>query len=86
MGEFQSSFSSSVKFLWPRVASNGCRTRDEDREEAQHKDPHQHSNQDQLCPRVAKIQGPPQAEALRDKSPLKVKICYSYVVGLFALK
>jgi hypothetical protein len=49
------------------VASHGCRARDEDREETQHKDPHQHSNQDQLGLRVAKIQGPPEAEALRDK-------------------
>jgi hypothetical protein len=52
------------------VASNGCRARDEDgedREETQHKDHHQHSNQDQLGLRVAKIQGPPEAEALWDK-------------------
>jgi hypothetical protein len=52
------------------VASNGCRARDEDcedRQETQHKDNHQHSNQDQLGLRVAKIQGPPQAEALWDK-------------------
>jgi hypothetical protein len=62
-------------FLWQRVASrrvasNGCRARDEgdeDRQETRHKDHHQHSNQDQLGLRVAKIQGPPDAEALWDK-------------------
>ena len=49
------------------MASSGFRARDEDREEKQHKHPHQQSNQDQLAPRVTKIQGPPETIALFDK-------------------
>ena len=64
------------------MASNGCRARDEDREKKQHKHPHQQSNQDQLAPRVAKIQGPPEAEALRDKKSRIVGI----VVKMTSLK
>jgi hypothetical protein len=51
-----------------RVAANGCRARDEHRQEdpeQQHQQ--QQSDQDQFGLRVAKIHGPPQAETLRDK-------------------
>jgi hypothetical protein len=66
-------------FLWKRVtsrrvASNGCRARDEDGEDKQHRGQQQYSNQDQLGLRVAKIHGPPEAEALWDK--------HSRIVGI----
>src|ERR1700674_232513 len=43
----------SVNRLWPRVASrrvasNGCRAKEEDVEDKQHQGQQQHSNQDQL--------------------------------------
>ena len=66
-------------FLWPRVASrrvasNGCRAKEEDVEDKQHQGQQQDANQEEFAPRVAEIHGPPQAEALRDK--------HSRIVGI----
>src|SRR4051794_13643721 len=66
-------------FLWKRVASrrvasNGCRAKEEDVEDKQHQGQQQRSDQDQLALRVAKIHSPPQAVALWDK--------HSRIVGI----
>lgn len=59
-------------FLWLRVASKrmastGCRARNEDADDKQHRGQEQYSYHEQLAPRVTEIHGPPDAVALRDK-------------------
>jgi hypothetical protein len=49
------------------MAPNGYRAREEDRQESQHKDDHQQSNQGNFGLRVAKIQSPSYTVALFDK-------------------
>jgi len=59
-------------FLWlrmasKRMASHGCCARDEDGEDKQHRGHQQYADQEEFAPRVAKLQGPPEAIALRNK-------------------
>src|SRR5579863_8524032 len=69
----------SVHFLWlrmacKRMASNGCRARNEDVEDKQHQGQQQRSDQEEFTPRIAEIHGPPQAIALWDKHRRIVRI------------